>query len=188
MLKPKLVLIGASTGGPGHLEKILSSLDKDYKNTIIIAQHMDFIFLPSLVSRMNEKTNIETLLVEEHKSIKQNTITFTQKDLTRLNYSTSKGLYITNSTVDRPYLPNVNCLFETASKLCNHFDILACLLTGIGDDGANGLLELHNAGAKCVGEDENSSIIYGMPKAALELNNKLTMLSLDDIIAKVQNF
>ena len=65
---------------------------------------------------------------------------------------------------------------------------MACLLTGIGDDGAQGMLSLNKAGAVCVNENEQSSIVYGMPKAAYDLGASSQELTLDQIITKIIEF
>ena len=188
MAKPKLVLIGASTGGPGHLEKILSALPKEYKNTIIIAQHMDTVFMPSLVKRFDEQIFLDTLIAKDNSLIKTNTVTFADCKFSKLEHSTTKGLFISDSNLNSPYLPSIDSLFNSALNITKHFDILACLLTGIGDDGSSAIVELHKQGTKCIIEDESSCIVYGMPRVAHELDNSLEQLRLEDIIQKIKDF
>lgn len=187
MKKRKLILIGASTGGPGHLEKIISSLSEDFSATIIIAQHMDSIFIPSMVNRFNNICKLDVIQAHENDEIDNKSIVFTHKDITQLSFNTNHGLHLQKCDTHSNYFPSVNSLFHSAAKL-NNVEILACLLTGIGDDGANGMLELKKAGALCVSESEQSAIIYGMPKAANDIGASSRVLHIDDIIKLINSF
>jgi len=188
MKKQKLILIGSSTGGPGHLEKILSQLSEDFSSTLIIAQHVDSIFLPSMIKHLNDICQLEIIQADENREIKSNSIVFTYKNITALHIDHQNGLHLQRSTQKSHHSPSIDSLFLTASKLHEHFDILACLLTGIGDDGAEGLLSLKKHGAHCISESEGSSIVFGMPKAAFELGASSEVLSLDEIVEKIKNF
>lgn len=188
MENKKLILIGSSTGGPGHLEKILASLDTGFSATIIIAQHIDTIFLPSMVKRFNNICLHQVLEVIEDQELKHQAIHFTHEDITDLHYTPTKNLYIKKSTQDSYYHPSVNSLFFSASKLQSPYDILVCLLTGIGDDGAVGMLALKNNGARTLAESQESSIVYGMPKVAFDIGASTELLSLDEIIQEIKNF
>ncbi len=188
MKKQKLILIGSSTGGPGHLEKILSQLSKEFSSTVVIAQHVDSIFLPSMIKHLNEICPIEILQAEEHKEIKKSHIIFTYKNITDLHFAHHNGLHLQKSTYTSHNSPSIDSLFLSASKLHREFDILACLLTGIGDDGAKGMLALKKHGAHCISESEKSSVVFGMPKAAFELGASTEVLPLDDIIEKIKSF
>lgn len=188
MQKKKLILIGASTGGPGHLENILSNLDTNFSSTIIIAQHIDFIFINSMVKRFNDICIHTVEEAQENRYIKDPSIIFTYKNITNLQYHHAKGLHLNKCTHSSHYQPSVDSLFLSASKIYAHYDILACLLTGIGDDGAAGLLALKNSGARCLSESQESCVIYGMPKAAVELGAVTEVMSLDKIIQEIKNF
>ena len=168
MKKQKLILIGSSTGGPGHLEKILSHLKPDFSSTIIISQHIDSVFLPSMVKHLNDISNFDVIQAQENQEIKRGSIIFTYKNITNLHIDHNRGLHLQKCTQTSHYSPSVDLLFLSAAKLHGHIDILACLLTGIGDDGATGMLALKKIGAHCISESEESSIVYGMPKAALQ--------------------
>jgi len=188
MKNKKLILIGASTGGPGHLERILSSLDPHLDASIIIAQHIDSIFLPSMIKRLNDVCAHEVIQIHENQSIKSKTVHFIDKDISSLKFSSSKGLYLNMNTQASHYQPSVNALFSSASKLDAPYDILACLLTGIGDDGAEGMLALKNKGARCIAESQESSIVFGMPKVAFEIGASTEIMHLDKIIEAIKNF
>jgi len=188
MKNKKLILIGASTGGPGHLEKILSSLDKHFSSTVIIAQHLDSIFLQSMVKHFNDITQTDVIQAQENIPIHHPSTVFAYKNLTDLHFHPSKGLILRKCTQPSHYQPSINSLFHSTAKLHAHYDILACLLTGIGDDGAEGMLALKNSGARCICESEASCIVYGMPKVASEISACTAVLSLDEIIQEIKNF
>jgi two-component system chemotaxis response regulator CheB len=188
MKKKKLILIGSSTGGPGHLEKILSALPHDFSSTIIIAQHIAHIFLPSMIKSMNARCAVEVIQAGENEIIRAPIVVFASKNITNLHYNPINGLCLRKCTEISHYQPCVDSLFASASKLSSHYDILACQLTGIGDDGAQGMLSLREAGALCINENEQSSIVYGMPKAAYDLGASSQELSLEQIIAKIITF
>jgi len=188
MKNNKLILIGASTGGPGHLEKILSSLDASFSSTLIIAQHLDSIFLPSMVKHFNEISHSTIIQAEENQSIPHPSTVFSYKNLTNLQFSPSKGLFLRKCTQASNYQPSINSLFHSASKLHAHFDILVCLLTGIGGDGAEGMLALKKGGARCLSESKDTAVVYGMPKVAAEIGASTEVLSLEEIIEEIKKF
>ena len=79
-------------------------------------------------------------------------------------------------------------LFKSAVPICKIVDVMGILLTGIGDDGASGLNDLYRAGAKCIAENEQTAIVYGMPKRAKDINPNLEIGNLDTIKTNLQRF
>lgn len=179
----KLVLIGSSTGGPGQLRFLLEDLD--IKDTcIIIAQHMTEKFLPSFIEQFdkNSKSSVCTL---EDKEILSNKIYICCKN------TILKGqVKITANWSDLPsdFNPSVDLLFNSAVDLVKSNTILAVILTGMGDDGAESLLKLHKAGVKCIGENQEDCVVFGMPKRARQLNPDLKLMSLKDIKKEILSF
>lgn len=90
--------------------------------------------------------------------------------------------------IESIYNPNINVLFQSAVNICGFIDVLAILLTGIGDDGAKGLFDLYRAGASCIAESEESAIVYGMPKKAKEINPDVNVMNLSDIRTRLESF
>lgn len=182
MFKNKLVLIGASTGGPGHLKKLLSNVVIG-DSAVIIAQHMDSIFIPSFCNQLAKECNIQAICIENKTQIENRF--YVCKD----NTEVSKNLILnTRKDIKMPYSPNINMLFNSAVNLCKDIQIMAILLTGIGDDGADGLLKLYENGAKCIAENEESAIVFGMPKRAKEINENLKTMNLTDIKKELERF
>ncbi len=186
-LKPKLLLIGASTGGPGLIEKIITSLEQKIEGSIIIAQHMDKIALSSFAKRLNRinKTTEVVFCETSCENINNNTI-YLLNGTSRLEQK--NGLILQTITDYKGiYHPNIDELFFSASKIKN-YDIQAYLLSGIGSDGAKGLKALKDAGYYCVAQDEKTSIVYGMPKRAKEIGATSSILDIEKIIKEINVF
>lgn len=178
----KVILIGASTGGPSQIKYLIQDLDL-VNTTIIIAQHMQANFLPSYATQLNKECLSEVALLENPCFLEDKKIYICQHNtelFLNLRASFNNGVF--------PFCPNVDLLFNSAVKLVKDYEILAILLTGIGDDGAKGLYELYKKGAKCIGESEKSCVVYGMPKRAYELNNNLLQLDIEDIKKEIITF
>jgi len=186
-LKPKLILIGASTGGPGLIEKIITSFEQKFEGSIIIAQHMDKISLASFARRLNRinKTTEVIFCENSYETINSNTI-YLLSDTTSLEQKTELILQ-TIPNFKGIYHPTIDELFFSATEIKN-YDISAYLLSGIGADGAKGLKALKNAGCYCVAQDEKTSIVYGMPKRAKELDAASAIYSIDEIIKEINVF
>ncbi|RAZ51247.1 CheB methylesterase domain-containing protein [Campylobacter hyointestinalis] len=185
-MKQKLVLIGASTGGPGHLRELFRDIILPQNVSIVIAQHMNKAFLPSFVKEFNKDIKSEATMVKE-KELLKNQIYICEKNSIILD---TKQLMISpdNSGIPTIFNPNVNMLFSSAVSACKFSDVFAVLLTGLGDDGAIGLDKLYKSGAKCIAENEETAIVYGMPKRAKELNPKLETENLQNIKIELEKF
>jgi two-component system chemotaxis response regulator CheB len=185
-LKQKLILIGASTGGPGHLKKLLTGITLPSYASIIIAQHMSKNFVGSFANRLSQELNSEVELLNNKVTLK-NKIYICEQNSIILN-SQIPTANIDQSGITTTYNPNVNMLFKSAVPICKVIDVMGILLTGIGDDGASGLNELYKAGAKCIAENEQSAIVYGMPRRAKDINPNLEIANLDMIRTNLQRF
>ncbi len=185
-MNKKLILIGASTGGPGQLKEILIDLPSDLKVPIVIAQHMGAIFISSFVDHFNNIIGPKVQSTDGKKDISEGGVYICRKSSV---ISSKHPLTLEeDAKVQTLYNPNINILFNSVTKFCKDVDVLAVLMTGIGDDGASGLYNIAQAGGKVYGEDEKSSIVYGMPKKAKEFNPELRMLSLKEIKNKIMSF
>lgn len=180
MCKDKVVLIGASTGGPGHLRKILLSLDKGIDYVVIISQHMDSNIVASFVAQMQENCSLEVILAKNKLEIVKGKVYICSVSMELCMQN--NVLYLVKSNKKDIYSPSVNTLFYSATQLLSYISLSAILLTGIGDDGAKGMLKLYTCGAHCIAESQESSVVYGMPKQAYMLNNQLEVMHLNEII------
>lgn len=183
----KLVLIGSSTGGPGHLKKLLADIDIN-SCAVVIAQHMSLNFMNTFIEQMKVFFKSENLVnkIDKKISIKNGVYICTQNSTILPTQPLSIAPY--DGEIKTTYNPNVDMLFSSAAKITKSADIIAILLTGIGDDGAKGLFELYKAKAKCIVENEESAIVYGMPKRAKELNPHVLSLNLANIKIRLESF
>ena len=184
-MKQKLVLIGASTGGPGHLKKLFRNL-RINNASIVIAQHMSLMFIPSFIGQFAKECCVDVLKLEGKMQL-QNGIYICEKN-SEIMPSRPLSAKVCDPAKETTYNPNVDILFHSGVEACKFCDVMAILLTGIGDDGARGLNELYKAGANCIAESESSAIVYGMPKRAKEINANLKSLSISDIRIELERF
>ena len=183
----KVILIGASTGGPGHLRKILAALDDTVDAAIVIAQHMDAIYLPSFAKQMNDLCPLEVELVEHDTALEGGKI-YICAGSSRLEMQGQNVILKAGSSAAGPYNPNIDTLFESSAAVARRCAVMGIILTGIGDDGAKGCWHLAQAGGSCVAESETSAVVYGMPKRAYELNETIAVQHLDEIISTIKTF
>lgn len=181
------MLIGASTGGPAHIEKILSSLEDPLPFSIVIAQHMGEEFLPSFVKRLSLKTNHNIMLCEDGQTLMQGCVYIATNKASI--YKDSKDLKFRVVRSEKAHFnPEINHLFSSASEFTSTYKFLPILLTGIGDDGVQGCQLLAQHGVQCIAESEKTAIVYGIPARAKESVINIDVLDLDKIIEAIQIF
>lgn len=188
-MQHKLIAIGSSSGGPGHIQKILTAIPADFNASIIIGQHINSIFLDSIVESLNSFCRIPVYVGKDNLAIQTPSVVFA-KGAGINEIRGENGLYRLKilDVASEDYSPSINRLFFSMASLPQPSQILAAVLTGIGDDGARGLLELRRAGAYTIAESEKTAVVYGMPRAAYELGAANEVLDLDKIITKILEF
>jgi len=184
--EPKaLILIGASTGGPGHIQKIIQALPADFSAAIIIAQHMGDEYIPSFVNQLQHISALNVVAVSNQLAVLPGHI-YICSFMTKLKPSRS-GLTFTQKKQEMArYNPDIDSLFESASLLTSSYKITGFLLTGIGDDGAKGIKALSDKGVSCIAESETTAVVYGMPFQAKLLVKDISVKSLGDIIQAIK--
>src|ERR1700730_3608669 len=175
----KLVLIGDSAGGPAALVEVLSALPKDFSPAIIIVQHIDQLFAPGLVEWLNGHSKLPVRLACVGDSVKSGTVLVAGTD-DHLVFKNSCELGYTAEPEENPYRPSVDVFFESAACFFRG-PMTGVLLTGMGRDGARGLKILRDAGYHTIAQDQSTSAVYGMPKAAAALNAATEILPLQKI-------
>ena len=180
-----VVCIGASTGGTEALRMLLEALPADCPG-IVIVQHMPENFTRAFAERLNslctikvkEAANGDPVLRGQALIAPGNRHTLLRRDGARYSVEVREGPLVSR------HRPSVDVLFRSASR-CAGGNALGVLLTGMGDDGARGLLEMREAGAYTIAEDESSCIVYGMPKEAVKLGAVDESLPLSAIPAAI---
>ena len=165
LLKKKVILLGASTGGPSQIKEMLSAI-KILTCSIVVVQHMQENILPFFIKDLQENlphrvdsTPVESLF-EEPSIIICSSSSILKKTAHKYNM-------IANSA-GQIYTPDINKLFKSFVPYINDFEIQIIIMTGIGDDGVAGAVELKKLGAKIIVEHEKSCPVYGMPRVAVE--------------------
>jgi two-component system, chemotaxis family, response regulator WspF len=190
-LRPKsvltnpLVVIGASAGGPAALAVILHDLPGDFPAPLVIVQHIDAQFAPSMASWLGNQSSLTVRIANQRDHPQPGTALIAASN-DHLVFIDSHTLGYTAEPRESYYRPSVDVFFESVTK---HWrgDVVAVLLTGMGRDGAKGLKALRTAGASTIAQDANSSIVYGMPKAAVELGAAAEILPLERIASSLIN-
>jgi len=178
-LLPPLVAIGASTGGPKALSVILAALPKALGAAVIIIQHVDEQFSRGLAEWLNSQSPLKVVLAGEGERPEIDTALVASTN-DHLILGADLILRYTREPRDYPYRPSVDVFFESLARHWPRRD-MAVLLTGMGRDGALGLAALRKAGWHTIAQNEKTSVVYGMPAAAVELGGAADILPLDRI-------
>jgi two-component system, chemotaxis family, response regulator WspF len=180
-----LVVIGASAGGPAALATILRGLTGDFLAPMVIVQHIDAEFAPSMASWLGRQSALAVRIACEGDQPRAGTALIASTD-DHLIFLDSRNLGYTPEPRDCFYRPSVDVFFESVA---GHWkgDVVAVLLTGMGRDGARGLKTLRNAGALTIAQNAESCVVYGMPKAAVELDAAVEILPLETIASCLTN-
>ena len=165
----KIIAIGASTGGTEALKEVLTALPPNSPG-IVIVQHMPEHFTKSFAERLNTQCNIEVKEAENGDSVIPSRALIAPGNRHMMLRRSGAQYYV--EVVEGPLVnrhrPSVDVLFKSVAKYAGK-NAVGVILTGMGADGAKGLLEMKQAGAATVGQNEQSCVVYGMPKVAYEL-------------------
>ncbi len=178
----KLVVIGSSTGGPGALERVLTKLPGDLKAGILVVQHMPAGFTRSLAERLNRISEIEIKEAEEGDTILEGRALIAPGNYHMLLRKSLNQLVTLNQEPPvHAVRPAVDLTMKSAAKAYEGDKIVGVILTGMGSDGAFGMKEIKERGGQTIACDQKTCVIYGMPKAAIELGCVDRIVPLDDI-------
>ena len=181
-----LVVLGCSTGGPNILIEILSALPEKFPASIIIVQHMDKQFTPGLVQWIDSKINLPVSVARAGDIPEPGKVLMACTD-DHLIMTSTLTLSYTEEPKDNFYHPSVDVFFSSVAQFWPGEGV-AALLTGMGRDGAEGLLALHNRNWYTIAQDRDSSIVYGMPKAAAQLGAATDILPASKIGKVISNY
>lgn len=180
---PPLIVIGASTGGPQALTTVLSNFPANLPAAVVIVQHMDKKFTHGLASWLNNQITLPVRVVRP-KDRPQKGLVLVPSTEHHLIMTNNGSLAYSEEPTDNYYHPSVDVFFQSLVKTWTG-KIIGVLLTGMGKDGANGLLSLKEEGHYTIAQDEASSVVYGMPKAAMQLKATKEILPITEIGGRV---
>jgi len=176
---PPLVALGSSTGGPEALAQILNRFPADFSAGVVIVQHIAADFAPGLAGWLQGRTRLRVSIATAGSDVKPGQVLVAATN-DHLVLNRGRQLAYTPDPVDYPYRPSVDVFFESLAAKWPRPGT-AVLLTGMGNDGALGLLSLRKAGWHTIAQDQASSVVYGMPRAAAEIQAACQILPLDRI-------
>jgi two-component system, chemotaxis family, response regulator WspF len=164
-----IITIGASSGGPAELSKLLAGLDPSLTAACVIAQHIDAEFIPGLEHWLNSQTQLPVCVAAEDSLIRPGRV-YLSDSTSHLRLTDTYRFQYTNRSQGTFICPSIDTLMGSVADHGSKAST-GILLTGMGRDGANGLLEMALAGMSTLVQTPESAIIPSMPKAAIALHN-----------------
>lgn len=183
---PKIIAIGASTGGPQALHEILAPVPRNFPVPVVCVQHISEGFLQGLVDWLAANCLLEIKIAENGEKPAPGVVYFPPEN--RHLEIDSSGLFkASTKTGYDGHRPSITITFRSVAAHYSSKSV-AILLTGMGKDGAEGMLDIWNAGGITIAQDESSSIIFGMPRQAIELGAARCILSIKEIARVLSSF
>lgn len=178
-----MIAIGSSTGGPKALAEVVSGMPEKPGAPIVIVQHVDEQFAGGLASWLSGQTRLKVTLARAGAGPEPDTVSVAGTN-DHLVIGADLAFHYVAEPLDNPYRPSVDVFFFS---LLSHWPQkgVAVLLTGMGGDGARGLKALRKAGWHTIAQDEKTSVVYGMPKAAAALDAAVEVLPLGKIAGTI---
>ncbi len=179
-----IVALGASTGGPQALAEILSQLPSTFPAAVLVVQHVDEQFTPGLATWLQHHSPLPVALARQNELFAPGAV-WIANGKEHLTYSSGIAHY---TAVPRRavHTPSIDVLFASLAQ-SHRATRIGVLLTGMGRDGAHGLLAMRNSGGFTIAQDEVTSVVYGMPRAAVMLNAASEVLPLKAIAPRIVN-
>ncbi|MBN2299174.1 MAG: chemotaxis response regulator protein-glutamate methylesterase [Deltaproteobacteria bacterium] len=183
----KVLVIGASTGGTVAIEQILNRLPEDAPPTLIV-QHMPPLFTNSFAKRVDGLTRMTIVEAKNNDQLQKGVALIAPGGKHMILNKGPRGYYVLvkdGPPVNR-HIPSVDVLFRSAANTLGA-NAVGIILTGMGDDGARGLKEMKDAGAFTIAQDEDTCVVFGMPKVAIDMGAVNKVLPLGSIAQFVMN-
>lgn len=177
----KIIVIGASTGGTVALQDLLTRLPKNFPG-IVVVQHMPASFTKGFAQRLDEVCQVDVKEAEDGDRVQTGQVLIAPGSH-HLQLTRGGGIYRVkygDGEAVSGHKPSVDVLFNSAAKFAGA-NAIGIILTGMGKDGAKGMLAMKNSGAKTIAQDEKSCVVYGMPKAAVDIDAACFVEPLDNI-------
>ncbi len=182
-MRGRLVAIAASTGGPAALNRIFSELPGNFPAPILVVQHMAKGFMDGCASWMNGNSSLHIKVAEDGETLMSGTV-YLAGDDRHLGVSDRSTLYYSQADPIGSFRPSGTYLFESVAKAYGP-SALALVLTGMGSDGVAGLKAVKEAGGWIMAQDQDSSVIFGMPGEAIKTGYTDLILSLAEIAPRL---
>jgi len=164
----EIVVIGISTGGPGALSQLIPEFPSDFPVPIMIVQHMPELFTSELAESLNKKSKLNVKEAENNEQIKAGNVYIAKggKQM-KVDKDNKAIISLTDAPSEKFCKPSVNYLFRSIAQSYGK-NVLAVIMTGMGDDGVAGLKSLKKVGATIFAQSESSCAVFGMPQEAIK--------------------
>ncbi len=159
------VAIGGSTGAPGVIAQILGALPADFPAPILIVQHLTEGFAEGFATWLGQKTPLKVRLAVSGEGVTAGTV-YLAPDSVHLGVSKRSRIELSTTSPEEGFRPSISHMFRSVAKMTGS-STMGVLLTGMGQDGVSGLLEIHRAGGLTIAQDEESCVVFGMPREAI---------------------
>jgi len=182
-----ILAIGASTGGTEAIYSVITALPRDMPG-ILIVQHMPPVFTKLYADRLNNSCKLEVKEAQDGDLIKPGRVLVAAGDYHMRLAKGPSGYYVKCAQGERVngHCPSVDVLFDSVAEVAKS-KAIGVILTGMGADGAKGLLNMRKQGAYTIGQDEKTSTVYGMPMVACNIGGVAKQLPLDKIAQEICN-
>jgi len=169
-IRKKIVVIGASTGGPRAMAQVLSGFPRDISVAIIVVQHMSPEFMPPFVDRLKWGCPLRISIAKRGETIESGQVLIAPGGYHTMIMANGSGnkIRLSRKASVQDIYPSIDYAMESAAQAYGE-GTLGVLLTGLGSDGAQGLKAIKEAGGSTIAQDESTCVVFGMPKAAIEM-------------------
>jgi len=184
-----VVAVGTSTGGPPALQQVIPNLPHDMPVGVLVVQHMPPNFTKSLAERLDGISALHVKEAEYGETVTGGVayIAPGDKHLTIRKWGTRIEVVLADEPSDLLHKPSVDVLFDSVASIYKGRTV-AVIMTGMGSDGVNGLRKIHSLGGKIIAQDENSCVVYGMPRAAVEAGLSDRVVPVENIAREILTF
>jgi chemotaxis response regulator CheB len=183
----KLVVIGASTGGPNAIVRILQEISELNDTAVLLVQHIDAVFAESFRLWLTEHTGLDATLAKADQPLQSNRIYVAPGGRQSVTIADDRTLKIIPTPEDRYYSPNIDLCMTSAANVFGH-NALGIILTGMANDGAHGLLSMKEAGATTLSQSPESCVVDSMPRAAQQLGASQSVYPLAGISREIKQW
>ncbi len=179
----QILAVGSSTGGPRALRTIFEQLPANFPLPVVVAQHMSPGFMKNLAFHLNEICPLRVIVAKNGMKIQPGTIYFAP-DEKHMVVEPGLVVRIVDFIKGKLYVPSADVLFDSVAEAAGNRAI-GVILTGMGNDGAEGLLHMRQMGAHTIAESAETAVVYGMPKVAVEKGGVVESLPLHKIATRL---
>ena len=181
----RLVALAASTGGPAALQRILTDLPGDFPVPILVVQHIATGFVTGLADWLGSGCNLRVKVAEDGEPLRARTV-YLAPENRQLGVHADDRILVAAAPPVKGFQPSATFLFQSAARAYGAA-LAAVILTGMGNDGVEGLKAVKAAGGVVLAQDEASSVVYGMPREAVEAGVVDAVMSINEVAARLTN-